>query len=476
MSASIRLSFFGAAGEVTGSCYLVETPTARVLVDFGLHQGGHEAELRNHRPPPIDARRLDAVVLTHAHIDHCGRLPLLVTQGYRAEIHCTAATADLATILLRDSAKIQEEDAMRDAYRANRRGETAMPALYTRDECERVFPMFNPLAYEAPREIAPGVTVRLVDAGHILGSASVEMKIVAPGREPLTIFFSGDIGQRGSPLLRDFTPPGATPPTPSVTPDVVVMESTYGDRDHKPLQSSLDEFADVVALAQESRGKILVPAFAVGRTQNLIYQLGDMLREGRIRPIPVFVDSPMAVDATELYARHRALFDKEAWALIDSGTSPLKFPGLRLLRTGEESRMLNTLEGPAMIIAASGMCTGGRIMHHLKHHLWRVGTHVVIAGYQAAGSVGRQLVDGAHRVMIMGEPIIVRAKIHTIGGFSAHAGQADLLRWAAPLKGTGARLFLTHGERAPRQTLASKLKQFIGIEARMPEYHEGVDL
>jgi len=255
-----------------------------------------------------------------------------------------------------------------------------------------------------------------------------------------------------------------------------VMESTYGDRDHRPLQSSLDEFAQVVSLAQDSRGKILVPAFAVGRTQNLVYQLGELLRENRIRPIPVFVDSPMAVDATELYARHRALFDKEAWSIIENGDSPLKFPGLRLLRSGEESRQLNTLEGPALIIAASGMCTGGRIMHHLRHHLWRVGTHVVIAGYQSAGSVGRQLVDGAHRVMVMGEPIIVRAKVHTIGGFSAHAGQSDLLRWASPLKGTACRVFLTHGERAPRQTLASKMKQTVGIEPQLPEFHEVVEL
>lgn len=476
MPPSIRLSFFGAAGEVTGSCYLVETSSARVLVDFGLHQGGREAEMRNHNRPPIEARHLDAVVLTHAHIDHCGRLPLLVTEGYRGEIHCTPATADLTTILLRDSANIQEEDALRDAYRAARRGETAMPALYSRDEAERVFPMFNPLAYETPREIAPGITVRLLDAGHILGSASVEMKIVTQGREPYTIFFSGDIGQRGSPLLRDFTPPNTKPPSPPVEPDAVVMESTYGDRDHKPIQFSCDEFASVITQAQESRGKVLVPAFAVGRTQNLVYQLGELLRASRIRPIPVFVDSPMAVDATELYARHRALFDDEAWAIIENGDSPLKFPGLKLLRSGEESRQLNTMDGPAIIIAASGMCTGGRIMHHLRHHLWRVDTHVVIAGYQSAGSVGRQLVDGAHRVMVMGEPIIVRAKIHTIGGFSAHAGQSDLLRWAAPLKNTKTRIFLTHGERAPRQTLASKLKQSINLEPHLPEFHEVVEL
>ncbi|MFM9958623.1 MAG: MBL fold metallo-hydrolase RNA specificity domain-containing protein [Phycisphaerales bacterium] len=496
MNASIRLSFFGAAGEVTGSCYLVETARARVLIDFGLHQGGRETELRNHQHPPIDARRLDAVVLTHAHIDHCGRLPLLVTQGFRGEIHCTAATADLAAILLRDSAQLQEADAAREAVRANRRGETALPALYSRDECERVMPMFAPLGYLEKREIAPGVTIRLVDAGHILGSASVEMRVETPGRSALTLFFSGDIGQTGTPLLRDFVPPGRVPgaPTPPIEPDVVIMESTYGDRGHRPQSESAAEFESIIEAAQSSRGKILVPSFAVGRTQTLVYHLGNMVRARRLNgggggggsnaggqnfggsPVPVFVDSPMAVDATELYARHRALFDDETWAMIDRGDSPLKFPGLRYLRTGDESRSLNDLEGSAVIVAASGMCTGGRIMHHLKHHLWKVTTHVVIAGYQSQGSVGRQLVDRAHRVMIMGEPVVVRAKVHTLGGFSAHAGQPELMRWASGLKGTSARVFLTHGERMPRQALAARLKSELGLAARMPEYHEVVDL
>ncbi|MBN8644078.1 MAG: MBL fold metallo-hydrolase [Planctomycetes bacterium] len=470
----IRLSFFGAAGEVTGSCYLLETDRARVLIDFGLHQGSRETELRNHRPPPIDARRLDAVVLTHAHIDHCGRLPLLATQGYRGDIHTTPASADLATILLRDSAELQEADAARDARRAARRGETAMPALYTRDECERVFPMFAPLPYTTPREIAPGVTLRLIDAGHILGSASAELSVKAAGTggRATVFYFSGDLGPRGVPLLKDFQPPRSGPIAPAVEPDVVILESTYGDRDHKPLDSSVQEFAGVIDEAARSRGMILVPSFAVGRTQALVYHYGELLREKRVTRVPVFVDSPMAVDATELYCRHRSLFDDEAWTLINNGQSPLKYAGVSYLRSGEESRRLNDMEGPAMVIAASGMCTGGRIMHHLRHHLWKRDTHVVIAGYQSAGSVGRQLVDRVPRVMVMGEPIIVRAKVHTIGGFSAHAGQSDLLRWAAPLKGSGTRVFLTHGERQPRQALAARLRESIGIEASLPEYHE----
>lgn len=489
MDSGIRLSFFGAAGEVTGSCTLVETGRARVLVDFGLHQGGRETEQRNYRFPPIDARRLDAVVLTHAHIDHCGRLPLLVTQGFRGEIHCTAATADLTTILLRDSAALQEADAAREAVRANRRGESALPALYTRDECERVFPMFAPLPYLERREIAPGVSVRLVDAGHILGSASVEMRIEPKSGSAVTVLFSGDLGQRGTPLLRDFVPPGRVPgaPSPPIEPDVVVMESTYGDRGHRSQDESAAEFGSIIESALSSRGMVLVPAFAVGRTQTLVYHLGRLARGAKAGSnlgavtggpfgIPVFVDSPMAVDATALYARHRGLFDEQAWGMIERGDSPLTFPGLRYLRTGEESRALNDMDGPAVVISASGMCTGGRIMHHLKHHLWKVSTHVVIVGYQAYGSVGRQLVDRVHRVMVMGEPVVVRAKVHTLGGFSAHAGQPELVAWASGLKGTGARVFLTHGERAPRQALAARLKSELALDARLPEHHEVVDL
>lgn len=468
------LSFFGASGEVTGSCYLVETGRARVLVDFGLHQGGRDADDRNHHIPPIDAPRLDAVVLTHAHIDHCGRLPLLVTHGYRGEIHATPATADLAGILLRDSAQLQEADAWRDAARAARRGETARPALYSPDEVERVLPMFNPLPYAQPREIAPGVTIRLVDAGHILGSASVEMRIdgAGTGGRGLTILFSGDLGQRGTPLLRDFTTPRSADASPPIEPDVVVMESTYGDRDHRPLNATIEEFTRILTGLEGAGGKVLVPAFAVGRTQQLVYHLGELVRAGKVNALPVYVDSPMAVEATELYRRHAGLFDEDTRRIVDNGESPFSFPGLRYTRTGDESRALNTMEGRALIIAASGMCTGGRIMHHLMHHLWKPDTHVIIAGFQAAGSVGRQLVDGVHRVMIWGEPIIVRAKVHTLGGFSAHAGQSDLLRWAAPLKGSGCSVFLTHGERAPRQALAQKLHDLIGVKARCPEYHE----
>jgi len=467
------ISFFGASGEVTGSCYLVETGRARVLVDFGLHQGGREADERNHRLPPIDAKRLDAVVLTHAHIDHCGRLPLLVTNGYRGEIHATPATADLTGILLRDSAQLQEADARHDAVRAARRGETALPALYSPDEVERLLPMFQPLPYAQPREIAPGVTIRLVEAGHILGSASVEMKVAASGASaPLTILFSGDLGQRGTPLLKDFTPPRSSAAQPAIEPDVVVMESTYGDRDHRPLAETVEEFTKILTGLNGSGGKVLVPAFAVGRTQQLVYHLGELVRAGKVQRLPVYVDSPMAAEATDLYRRHTALFDEDTQRILSNGDSPFSFPGLSYLRTGDESRTLNTLDGRAMIIAASGMCTGGRIMHHLRHHLWKPDTHVIIAGFQAAGSIGRQLVDRVHRVMVWGEPVVVRAKVHTLGGFSAHAGQTDLLRWAAPLKGSNCRLFLTHGERGPRQILANRLRETTGLQATCPEYHE----
>ena len=476
----IRLSFFGAAGEVTGSCYLIETDRARVLVDFGMHQGSREADERNHRFPPIDAPRLDAVVLTHAHIDHVGRMPLLVQLRYPGLIFATPASCDLAALLLRDSAAIQEADAARDARRAYQRGEPEPKPLYSRDDAEQIIPRFEALPYDQPKEIAPGITIRFVDAGHIIGSASVEMRVESNGSAPKTIFFSGDLGPLHTPLLRDYTAPFAprreNAAGPPIEPDVVIMESTYGDRDHQSLSSSVDEFASVVHQACDAEGKILVPAFAVGRTQQLVYHYGVLLRARRVPMMPVYVDSPMALAATNLYNRNLALFDEDTAAIIASGNLPLMFPGLEFIHTSEESRRLNDDPHRAMIIAASGMCTGGRILHHLKHHLWRPQTHVIIAGYQAAGSLGRQLVDHARRVMIMGDPIAVRAKIHTIGGFSAHAGRTDLISWASGIKGKPVRLFLTHGESKPRLALRAALKESIGIEAACPEFHQVVEL
>jgi metallo-beta-lactamase family protein len=436
-------------------------------VDFGLHQGGVAAECRNRRMPPLDPTRLDAVVLTHGHLDHCGRLPLLPLNGYSGPIYSTLASCDLTEIILRDSASIQETDAQRMNRERARRGKRVVQPLYTSRDVEPVLRLLRPIEYERAQQIAPGISVRLVDAGHILGSASVEMTVTEGGQSRI-IAFSGDIGDTGAALLRD--------PTNLTRADFVVMESTYGDRDHKGREESLAELLDVLGQAHEGGGKVLIPSFAVGRTQQLIYYLGQFAREGRLTGTRVFVDSPMALSATELYRRHREAFDDEAWAIINRGDKPLDFPDLRFTRTAQESAALNPLDGGVIIISASGMCTGGRILHHLRHNLPRPGTCVIFVGFQAKGTLGRRLVEGAKVVRIMGEEIPVRARMHTIGGFSAHAGQAGLMKWAAAFKGARPRLFLTHGEPPTRLILGQKISKELGMHAGYPLWGDRVEL
>jgi metallo-beta-lactamase family protein len=463
----IKLGFYGAAGEVTGSCYLVTTDRASVLVDMGMHQGEREADEHNRRPIPFESRSLSAVVLTHAHLDHCGRLPLLVKAGYRGRIHCTAPTAEITAIILNDSAKLQEADSERFNTRLRRPGEPAETPLYVADDVARTLPLLTTQAYNEPRTIAPGITIRFVDSGHILGAGSVLMTI-NDGARTLNVAFSGDVGPINSPILRD-------PVTP-VPADVVLLESTYGDRDHKPLDATRAEFLAILREAQAAGAKVLIPAFAVGRTQDLIFHMGEFLRHGELQQLKVFVDSPMATQTTDLYIRHKEVYDDRARELLAQHFSPLQFPGLTYTRTIEESKRLNTAQGCMVIISASGMCTGGRIVHHLYHNLGNSNTHVIIAGYQGVGTLGRRLVDGAQHVQIFREDIPVRAKIHTLGGFSAHAGQSGLLAWAAPFKDSQPRMFLTHGEDGPRTALRAKLQQRFGLDCAMPLYGDVVTL
>lgn len=470
----MQIEFHGAAGGVTGSAHLITTARARVLLDFGMFQGGPPAERANRRRPGFDLRSLDAVVLSHAHIDHSGRLPLLAHWGARPPIWCTPATADLCSIMLPDSAHIGLQDAQRWARKRQRRGRpperSAAQPLYDLDDVKAVLETIRGLGYGRAREIAPGITLSFMDAGHILGSAIVVLDVAEPGSRRRLVF-CGDLGHSPAPLLRDPEHPGEA--------DVLLLESTYGDRDHRAQAETLGEFRRLISQAQSRGGKVLVPSFALGRTQEIVYHLGEMRRAGELS-MPVFVDSPMALATTETYRRHRALYDAEAHALVERGAAPLAFDTLRFTHTPQESMALNDLKGPAVIIAASGMCTGGRIVHHLKHHAGRRETSILMVGFQVVGTPGRALVDGARTITLMGERLEVNASVHTLGGFSAHAGQSELLAWAGRFpRGAGGkrpRTFLVHGEDSQRQALADALRQRMGIEAARPMGGEKVSL
>jgi metallo-beta-lactamase family protein len=462
----MKLTFYGAAGKVTGSCYLLETSRARVLVDFGLHQGDPEEEQLNRKPPPLNAPALDAVVLTHAHLDHSGLLPLLKNGNYNGAIYCTPATLDLVPLLLEDSARIQESDSEDSNLERTRQGLPPIQPLYTDQDVTWTLSRMLGVPYYEWKEIAPGVSMRLVDSGHIIGAASVEMVAEENGRSK-RIVFSGDIGPRGAPLVRD--------PTELKQADVLILESTYGDRDHKTREASLEEFRAVIEEATAGDGKVLIPAFAVGRTQDMIFEIGRMVRSGRIRS-EVFVDSPMAIETTEIYRRHRHLFDGEAQSMLGRGETPLKFDGLQYVRKSQDSKALNHRGGGIVIIAGSGMCTGGRILFHLKHGLSDPKNHLVFVGYQAHGTLGRRLVDREAFVEVMGQRIEVKVKLHTIGGFSAHAGRSGLLSWASHFSPRPQRIFLTHGEDPPRRALAAGLEQSTGIRCDLPYYGDTVEL
>lgn len=462
----MKITLLGAAGDVTGSAYLVESARARVLVDFGMFQGSATLEAMNVLPPPqIDPRTLDAVLVTHAHLDHTGRLPLLTKAGYRNAVYATPATIEMSGLILNDSAHIQETDAER-ANRSRRDDDPVVP-LYGQDEVDDLLALMRPLDYDQANAVAPGVSVRVFDSGHMLGSVSMQMT-VEEGQGAKTLLFSGDIGPRGLPWLRDAeTAPFA---------DLIFLESTYGNRDHRSLNATLDEGEEIVAAAAAAKSKILVPAFAIGRSQQILYHMAGMFRNDLVPAFPIYLDSPMAIRATRIYAQHPELFDEEAMALLRSGRLQQDLEAVRIAETVAQSKVINEADGPCMVIASSGMCTGGRIMHHLRHNLGRADTSVIIVGYQARGSLGRALVDGAETVEIFGETIEVRAAIHTLGGFSAHAGQSELLQWLEPLTATGPRVVLTHGEEQGREGLARKIRSRFGLSSALPELNDVIEL
>jgi metallo-beta-lactamase family protein len=447
---AVKLSFHGADRDVTGSCHLVECRGKRVLIDCGLFQGGRELNEENAAPFGFDAPTIDVVLLTHAHLDHCGRLPLLTKRGFRGEIIATGATRELARLVVLDAAHLQEEDAEHQARRAGRqRAEKAgAPPLYTVADARRCLDKFERTSgYDQPLELFPGLSATLINAGHILGSASIVLDLAEAGRQ-LKLIFSGDLGNAGRPLLRG----PATPPKA----DGAVIETTYGDRLHKPLEPSIEEFYWAITDTFRRGGNVVIPTFALERAQELLSVLHQGIETGRLaKTIQVFLDSPMAISATELFKRFPESLNDQTAKFIAEGDDPLALPGLHLTRAMSESKAINTVRSGAIIMAGAGMCTGGRIRHHLKHNLAHDNASIVFVGYQAAGTLGRQIVDGAREVRVLGKDIAVRARVYTINGFSAHADQAELLTWhrhtAAP------RTFLTHGEEATMDKFAAML-------------------
>jgi metallo-beta-lactamase family protein len=450
----MQVRFFGAAGEVTGSCHLVEIGARHVLLDCGMVQGGREELKRNAARFDFDLKRIDAMVLSHAHIDHVGRLPLLARRGYHGPIYTHRATVELSRVMLEDAARLAAADIEHENRRRARRGMRALDPLYDDDDVRRVLRQLVPLPYGEEREILPGIRLRLSDAGHIIGAAIVELIGENDGRSEKLVF-SGDIGPRGTPILRD--------PTPITSGDLVLLESTYGDRLHRSRGDTVAELGQIMHKAHASGGMVLIPAFAVGRTQELLYWFAQNYDEWDLGRWQIVLDSPMATKVIEVYDRHQDLFDEQAQKVWSGRRHPFRLPNLRMIVEQKESMALNDLRGGMIIIAGSGMCNGGRIVHHLRHHLWRDSTHVIIPGFQAERTLGRELVDRKPLVRIFGEPIKVRAEIHTVGGLSAHADQAGLMEWYGHIEGRPP-VWLVHGEDKARTALAALLGERYGCK------------
>ena len=462
-----RLTFYGATEGVTGSLYLLETQHSRILLECGLIQGHHEQEAHNREPFPFEPRSLDAMVLSHAHLDHSGRLPKLVAEGGAVALYMTPPTSDLIEIMLKDAAFLEQRDTEWENRRRKRAGKKELEPLFTIEDVGEVLALRTPVKYRDSLQITRDITLCFHDAGHILGSAIVELTISEGGQDKKLVF-SGDLGNRCQALLRD--------PAIIEQADVLLLESTYGDRDHRGYEDTVQQFEDIIVEAGETGGNVLIPSFAVGRTQEILFHLGNMYHKGKLKQQAVYLDSPMAIAATEVYEKYPNVFNREDKAAMNHGASvDLQefLPILHYSHTTEESMAINQIVEGAIIIAGSGMCTGGRIRHHFKHNLWRNKTHVVIVGFQAMGTPGRALVDGVEKFRFAGEEIAVNARIHTLGGFSAHASQTQLLDWASHFHQPRPRLYLIHGEPDAKQVLQQKFVD-LNWQANIPQMDESI--
>lgn len=464
----MKLTFIGAAHEVTGSCTLISIGTKNILVDCGMEQGIDTYENADLPVLPID---IDAILLTHAHIDHSGKIPAMVASGYNGPIYSTVATHRLCEIMLRDSAHIQEFEAKWRSRKAKRAGEDEYSPIYTMADAEKALSLFESYSYNEEIEISKGVTISFLDAGHLLGSSSIYVKINEGGKET-TLLFSGDIGNTARPLIRD--------PQKPKNADYVIVESTYGDRLHGERPDYETQFTDIIQRTLDRGGNVVIPSFAIGRTQEILYLIRKIKTEGLIKnhgDFPVFIDSPLAIEATEIYASGLTdFYDDETLALLEKGINPITFKGLNLAVTSDDSRAINENMTPKVIISASGMCEAGRIRHHLKHNLWRSESTILFVGYQSEGTLGRRIIDGEKFVNLFGEEIAVRAHIETIAGISGHADKNMILDWLGALEKAPRKVFVNHGGDSVCDDFAASIKASLGYEAVAPFSGDVFDL
>lgn len=464
----MKIKLTGAAGgEVTGSAYVVRTKRATVMIDAGMFQGGKQSEAKNRMPAGVKVEELDAVLLTHAHLDHTGRLPLLFRHGYTGPVFATAATIDLAELIMKDCARIQTQDAQRKTRKAAMRNLPAVEPLYEPPDVEPFRGLVRKVSFQKPVQVADGMTARWIEAGHMLGSGSIELTVEEDGRKKVVVF-SGDLGPTTLPLIREFQT--------FQQADAVFLESTYGDRCHRPYAQTITEFERIVKKVAKGSGKILIPTFAIGRSQQMLYHLAIMFLRKEIQPFPVYLDSPMALEASKIYVKYPDLYDDELIAWKNKGLLPLNKSIFKPSLTADDSKRINEVEGPCVVLAGAGMCNAGRILHHLKQNLSDPRTNVLIVGFQGHGSLGRKLVDGEKVVTIFGQKIPVQASVHTLNGFSGHADQNDLLKWFSTLAPGKPKVFLTHGEDRGRGTLAKMIQQKYKLSPGLPKQGEVLEV
>ncbi len=460
----MKIKFLGAVESVTGSCHLIEVNDKKILLDCGQFQGKKEIEQLNYKDFEFAPGDIDYLLLSHAHIDHSGRIPLLVKKGFKGKIFCSKPTYDLCEIMLRDSGHIHEVEAEWKNRKAERAGREKVEPLYTESDAEESFKYFEPLLYEQLTEIDENLTVRFNDAGHILGSAIIEIWI-KEGEETTKLVFSGDLGMKDKPILKD--------PTIIEKADYLIIESTYGNRLHEKIGERIDILANIILKTVRRGGTVVIPSFAVGRTQEIIYELnqyydGNKKIQSELAQIPVYIDSPLATKATEVFKKNAHVFDEEAREYIMIGDNPLEFENLHFTQSAEESKALNTSDEPKIIISASGMCDAGRIKHHLKHNLWKKKSSVIFVGYQAEGTLGRRIRDGEKAVKIFGEEIQINAEIYSVEGFSGHADKNGLLDWLSGFKEGPKQVFIVHGEDDSKKEFALEINNKLGLDCVIP--------